>query len=59
MKEIKPVTSKQLADFLGVSESAVSQYNKKKSILMKYGLAYMLNHEKLKTTVKSISKKQQ
>ncbi len=40
---IKKATLKEIADFLGVSESAVKQYNKKKKILMQHGLPVLKN----------------
>jgi predicted transcriptional regulator len=39
--KIKKATIKELADYLGVSESAVKQYRKDKRLLMRLGLAIL------------------
>jgi len=46
--KIKKATLQDLADYLGVSLSAVKQYNKKKRLLMQLGLAVMNNEKNLK-----------
>ena len=40
-KEIKKAKLKDLAEYLGVSVSAVKQYDKKKKLLMLIGLYYL------------------
>ena len=47
-QRIKKATYKELAEYLGVSVSAVSQYNKKKRLLMLIGLTVKKNLTKRK-----------
>ena len=44
---MKKITYKELAEYLGVSESAVKQYNKKKRELMLIGLAVKKNRQSI------------
>ena len=44
---MKKITYKELAEYLGVSESAVKKYNKKKRELMLIGLAVKKNRQSI------------
>ena len=45
---MKKITNKQLAEYLNVSASAVSQYDKRKLKLMKLGLKVIKNPQLMK-----------
>ena len=49
--KIKKATLQELANYLGVSLSAVKQYNKKKRLLMQIGLAIAKEKTRIKIKV--------